>query len=111
MCLEVFLSISRNLGHQKYPLRPTKYTSIKLAENEILTKGRGGEKNVKNHKKLKSSKMRLEVFLSIRQTLAHKNYALRPTKYSSIKFAKNEIFPKGCGGEKISKNLNLPKCA
>ena len=57
--------------------------------------------------------MRLEVFLSIRLTLGHQKYAFRPTKYPSIKFAKNEIFPKGRGGEnisKISKNLNLAKC-
>ena len=58
--------------------------------------------------------MCLEVFLSIRRTLGHEKYASRPTKYTSIKFAKNEIFPKGRCGEKISKiwkNLNLPKCA
>ena len=58
--------------------------------------------------------MCLEVFLSIRHTLGHEKYAFRPTKYTSIKFAKNKIFPKDHGGEKISKiskNLNLPKCA
>ena len=58
--------------------------------------------------------MRLEVLLSIRRTLGHQKYTFRPTKYNSIKFAKNEIFPKGRGGKeisKISKNLNLPKCA
>ena len=58
--------------------------------------------------------MRLEVFLSIHRTLGHQKHPFRPTKYTSIKFAKNEIFPKGRGGEKISKiskNLNLPKCA
>ena len=58
--------------------------------------------------------MRIEVFLSIRRTLGHQKYAFRPTKYTSIKFSTNEIFPKGRGGEnisKISKNLNLPKCA
>ena len=58
--------------------------------------------------------MRLEVFLSIRRTLGHPKYAFRPTKNTSIKFAKSEILTKGRGGEnisKISKNLNLPKCA
>ena len=58
--------------------------------------------------------MRLDVFLTIRRTLGHQKYAFRPTKYTSIKFAKNAIFRKGRGGEnisKISKNLNLPKCA
>ena len=58
--------------------------------------------------------MRLEVLLSIRRTLGHQKYTFRPTKYNSIKFAKNEIFPKDRGGEKISnisKNLNIPKCA
>ena len=58
--------------------------------------------------------MHIEVFLSIHWTLGHQKYAFRPSKYTSIKFAKNEIFPKGRGGEnlsKISKNLNLPKCA
>ena len=71
MRLEVFLSICRTLGHQKYEFRPTKYTSIKFAKNEIFPKGRGGKKNLKNLKKIESSKMRLEVFLSIRQTLGH----------------------------------------
>ena len=58
--------------------------------------------------------MRLEVFFSIRRTLGHQKYAFRQTKHSSIKFAKNEIFPKGRDGKEISnisKNLNLPKCA
>ena len=58
--------------------------------------------------------MCLQVFLSIDRTLGHQKYTFRPTKYTSIKFAKNEIFPKGRGGEKISnisKNFNLPKCA
>ena len=58
--------------------------------------------------------MCLEVFLSIRRTLGHEKYAFRPTKNTSIKFAKNKIFPKGRSGKKISKiskNLNLPKCA
>ena len=58
--------------------------------------------------------MHLEMFLSIHQTLRHQKYAFRPTKYTSIKFAKKEIFPKGRGAEnisKISKNFNLPKCA
>ena len=57
--------------------------------------------------------MRLEVFLSIHRTLGHQKYTFRPRKYNSIKFAKNEIFPKGRCGEKISnisKNFNLPKC-
>ena len=57
--------------------------------------------------------MHIEVFLSIRRTLGHQKYAFRPTKYTSIKFAKNEIFPNGSAGEnisKISKNLNLAKC-
>ena len=56
--------------------------------------------------------MCLEVFLSIHRTLGHQKYAFTPTKYTSIKSAKNELFPKGHGGEKISnisKNLNLPK--
>ena len=48
--------------------------------------------------------MRLDVFLTIRRTLGHKKYAFRPTKYTSIKFAKNVIFRKGRGGEKISQN-------
>ena len=58
--------------------------------------------------------MRLEMCLSIRRTLGHQKYAFRPTKYTFIKFAKKEIFPKGRGGENISKiwkKLNLPKCA
>ena len=45
--------------------------------------------------------MRKEMFLSIRRTLGNQKYAFRPTKYTSIKFAKNQIFPKGRGGEKI----------
>ena len=48
--------------------------------------------------------MRLEVFLSIHWTLGHQKHAFRPTKYSSIKFAKNEIFPKGDGGKKSQKS-------
>ena len=58
--------------------------------------------------------MRQEVFLSIHWTLGHQKYPFRQTKYTSIKFAKNEIFWKGRSGEKISnisKKLNLPKCA
>ena len=58
--------------------------------------------------------MHLEVSLRNRRTLGHQKYAFRPTKYTSIKFAKNQIFPKGSAGENISnisKNLNLPKCA
>ena len=54
-----------------------------------------------------------QVFLRNRWTLGHQIYAFSPTKYTSIKFAKNEIFPKGRGGEnisKISKNLKLAKC-
>ena len=57
--------------------------------------------------------MRQDVLLNIRRTLVHQKYAFRRTKYTSIKIAKNEIFPKGSGGEKISKiskNLNLAKC-
>ena len=51
--------------------------------------------------------MRLEMFLSIHRTLGHQKYAFRPTKYPSIKFAKTQIFPKGRGGENISKISTL----
>ena len=105
MRLKMFLSIRRSLGQEKYAFRPTEYTSIKFAKNEIFPKGRGGKKNLKNLKKFESPKMHLEVFLSIRRTLGHQKYAFRPTKYTCIKFAKNEIFPKRSSGENISKNL------
>ena len=57
MRLEMFLSFRQTLGHQKYAFRPTKYTSIKFAKNVIFSKGRCGKKNLKNLKKLESSKM------------------------------------------------------
>ena len=47
--------------------------------------------------------MRLQVFLRIHRTLDLQKYAFRPTKYTSIKFAKNEILKKACGAKNISK--------
>ena len=41
--------------------------------------------------------------------MGHQEYAFRPTQNTLTKLAKNEIFPNGRDGEKISKFLNRPK--